>query len=114
MKNNKTIAIDFDGTICKKQSYGDGKIWQTPNEDAREVIQGLKDDGYKIVVFTTRLNPLFGGDIEAKKVEIEKWMNMWNIPFDLVTNNKPAAMLYIDDRTVRFTNWQDMSNYLLQ
>jgi len=110
--NKKTIGIDFDGTICKKQPYGDGNIYQTPNEGAKEVINKLFED-YKIVVFTTRLNPEFGGDIEWKKLQITMWLDKYGIKFDQVTNNKPAAMAYIDDRAIRFTNWQDISNYFL-
>lgn len=109
----KTIAIDFDGTICKKQPYGNGQIHEIPNECATEVIQKLHQD-YKIVVFTTRLNPSFGGNIDGKRLEIENWLHKYNIPFDYVTNNKPAAMAYIDDRAIRFTNWSDINNYLLQ
>ena len=113
MLKQKTIGIDFDGTICKKQSYGNGLISEIPNDGASEIIKKLHKE-YKIVVFTVRLNPKFGGDIEWKKNQIEHWLNIHNIPFDEVTNNKPSAMCYIDDRAIRFTNWQDISNYLLQ
>ena len=114
MKNkSKTIGIDFDGTICRKQSYGNGQIHEIPNEGASEIITKLYSQ-YKIVVFTVRLSPKFGGDIEGKRLEIENWLHKHSIPFDEVTNNKPSAMCYIDDRAIRFTNWQDISNYLLQ
>ena len=113
----KTIGIDFDGTICKKQPYGDGIIYEQPNEGATEVITKLARE-YKIVVFTTRLNPGLVKDdiqtVEWKRTQIENWLTGYGVPFDEVTNNKPAAMLYIDDRAVRFTNWNDMGNYLLQ
>jgi hypothetical protein len=65
------------------------------------------------VIFTTRLNPEFDGDVEWKKLQIVAWLNKYNIPFDEVTNNKPKAMCYIDDRAIRFTNWKDISNYLI-
>jgi len=109
----KTIAIDFDGTICKKQPYGDGLLWQEPNEGAIQVIKKLRLE-YKIVIFTTRLNPNMGGDIGWKKEQIIGWLNKYEIPFNEVTNNKPSAMVYIDDRAIRFTNWTDINNYLLQ
>lgn len=109
----KSIGIDFDGTICKKQPYGDGTIYSKPNEGASEVIGNLKKAGYNIVVFTVRLHPKFGGDLEWKKKQIEDWLNKYQIPFDEITNNKPEAMAYIDDKAIRFTNWEDISNYLL-
>ena len=112
--STKTMGIDFDGTICEKQPYGDGTISNKPNAGAQEVISMLKTIGFKIVVFTTRLNPKFGGDIEWKKKQIEDWLNKYEIPFDEVTNNKPEAIAYIDDRAIRFTNWQDIRNYYSQ
>lgn len=110
----KTIGIDFDGTICKKQHFGDGKIYQEPNEHAKRTIDRLKESGYSIVVFTVRLHEKFGGDIQAKKDEIARWLNKYEIPFDEITNCKPEAIAYIDDRAIRFTNWQDIENYFCQ
>lgn len=113
MTNKKTIGIDFDGTICQKQKYGDGEITAEPNIGARESIIGLKNSGYKIVIFTTRLNPEFDGDIEWKNRQIINWLIKYDIPFDEITNNKPEAIAYIDDRAIRFTNWQDIKNYFI-
>jgi uncharacterized HAD superfamily protein len=107
----KTLGIDFDGTLCKKQPYGDGLIYEGPNTDARKVMQNLREEGFRLVVFTTRLNPGFPGNVDQKLHEIENWLIKHDIPFDLVTNNKPSAIAYIDDRAIRFTNWQDISNY---
>ncbi len=114
MNKQKTIAIDFDGTLCHKQRYGNGLITEIPNEKAKEVMTRLKEDGYKLVIFTTRLSPHFGGDINWKKKQITDWLDLWAIPYNEVTNNKPEAFVYIDDRAIRFTNWQDISNYFLQ
>jgi len=110
----QTIGIDFDGTLCKKQKYGDGTIHEVPNEGASEAMKNFKEEGYKLVIFTVRLNPVLHGDIEPKKKEIEKWLDKHDIPYDEVTNHKPPAVAYIDDRAVRFTNWFDMSNLFVQ
>lgn len=115
----KTIAIDFDGTICKKQSYGDGQIWQEPNEGAAKIINELKDDNYRIVVYTVRLSPdrtppEGHPEYTAKKLVVNTWLEKHGIPVDEVVGHKPDAIAYIDDRAIRFTNWQDMSNYFLQ
>lgn len=114
MTKQKTIGIDFDGTLCRKQKYGDGTIHEVPNEKAAEVMTRLHEDGYRLVIFTTRLNPSFGGNITWKSAQIAHWLLENGIPFDEITNAKPEAMAYIDDRAIRFTNWQDISNYFLQ
>lgn len=110
----KTIGIDFDGTLCQKQKYADGTIHEVPNTKASEVMQRLHEDGYKLVIFTVRLNPCFEGDIEWKRKQIVEWCEKYNTPYDEITNNKPEAIAYIDDRAIRFTNWQDIGNYFLQ
>lgn len=110
----KTIGIDFDGTLCRKQSYGDGLIFEEPNQGAVKVMTDLHKAGYKLVIFTTRLNPQFGGDIAWKKQQIINWLTDYGIPFHEVTCEKPEALAYVDDRAIRFTNWHDISNYFLQ
>jgi hypothetical protein len=101
----KIISIDFDGTICKKQKYGNGLIHEVPNPGAKKFLTKLKKEGYKIVVLTVRLNPIFGGDLNWKKWVITHWMNKYEIPFDEITNNKPDADCFIDDKGVRFIDW---------
>lgn len=114
MQKPNTIGIDFDGTICQKQSFGDGKIWQKPMPNVKKVLSEMKQCEYKLVIFTVRLNPDMPGDVEAKKKEIERWLLKHEIPYDDLTNNKPSAVAYIDDRAIRFTNWEDISNYFIQ
>lgn len=110
----KTLGIDFDGTLCKKQPYGDGTIWQEPNEGAAEAMKLLKKEGYRLVVFTVRLSPNMKGIVEIKKDRICNWLNKYGIPYDEVTNNKPSAVAYVDDRAIRFTDWADITNYFCQ
>ena len=111
-KREKTLAIDFDGTICKEQSFKDGEIWQEPNEGAVEVITKLKSQGWKIIVFTCRARPQWD-NYPAGIDQVSNWLIKHNIPFDEITSNKPIARAYIDDRAIRFTNWQDIKNYFI-
>ena len=98
----KTIAIDFDGVIHKySKGWKDGAIYDEPVDGAKEAIEELMDKGYRVVIFTTRRNML----------EIGDWLTEFNFPNIAVTNDKPVAIAYIDDRGIRFTNWKDMLNY---
>jgi len=100
--NGKTIAVDFDGVIHKySKAYHDGTIYDPPIEGTADAIRLLKKKGYKVVCFTAR------EDVQA----IMDWMKLYNIDVDEVTNIKPRAVVYIDDRAIRFTNWRDMLNY---
>lgn len=106
-KRKKTVCIDLDGTLCQEQKFGYGIITGQPKASASRALQELKKEGFKIVILTTRLNPSFGGDIEWKKNEVERWLKDWEIPFDEVTNNKPPADLYIDNKAIRFFDWEE-------
>lgn len=108
MSNRKTLAIDFDGTLCKYQSFGDGVIYQEPNVGAVDVVNKLYNNGWKIIIFTCRARHEFGGDgIDS----IKAWLDRFGIPHHEITAEKPIATAYIDDRAIRFTNWQDIKNY---
>lgn len=111
----KTLAIDFDGTICKYQPFGDGIIYQEPNEGAADIIQKLKDNGWKIIIFTCRAREEWRDKdgIHYGISSIFDWCRKFDIPFDEITAEKPIATAYIDDRAIRFTNWQDIKNYFI-
>ncbi len=111
----KSIAVDFDGVIHNySQGWQNGMLYDVPVDRVAETLGKLKRKGYNIIIFTTRLNPKF--DIINKGVrnvrkDIEDWLRKYDIPYDELTNNKPAAIAYIDDRAIRFTNWKDILNY---
>lgn len=111
----KSIAIDFDGVIHKYSTgWQNGMLYDGPIEGAKNTIDRLKRKGYKIIIFTVRLNPMF--DIINKGVrnvrrDIEDWLAKHSIYYDELTNNKPPAIAYIDDKAIRFTNWKDILNY---
>jgi hypothetical protein len=115
----QTIAIDFDGVIhAYSRGWQDGTIYDEPVPMAFAAIEELRKK-YAIAIFTTR-------DVR----QVSEWLQNyglnvtteWTPPFwrgvdsILVTNVKPAAVAYIDDRAIRFFNWvQTMSdlNWLL-
>jgi len=102
----KTICLDFDGVIHQyRKGYHDGSIYDLPTEGTKEAIEEMLSHGFEVVIYTARpnwqeikpwLEKNFGKEI-ADKVNI--------IP------DKPKAILYVDDRAIRFTNWKDILNY---
>lgn len=111
----KTLSIDFDGTLCKKQSFGNGEIHECPNEGAVEAMKKLQEAGYRLHIFSARFSPEFGEEgVDEKMMAVEIWLKVWDVPYDKITNNKYDSIAYIDDRAIRFTNWRDISNYFIQ
>jgi len=110
----KTIAIDFDGVIHKySKGWQDGEIYDEPVEGALEAIIELLEKGYKVSIFTTREYTAVVKNWIMDKMD--KCKELEGKRFDIdnfeVTNKKPIAIAYIDDRGIRFTNWRDMLNY---
>ena len=99
------IAIDFDGVIIKHDKIPTGGINfdDLPMEGALDAINLLIEQGNEVWVFTS--NPY--------KTDIYCWLDKNNFPELEVTNIKKPAHIYIDDRGLRFTNWQDIRKYFV-
>lgn len=110
-----TIAIDFDGVIHKySQGWKDGTIYDPPIDGALDAIRLIQQHD-AVVIHTTR-----------DPQQVADWLGEYDIPcrvdwtsvfWDnrevvLVTNRKPAAYVYIDDRGLWFLNWHQTINAL--
>ena len=104
----KTIAIDFDGVI---NSYTSG--WQGPTKtdepvlSAAEGISGLWNRGHTIIIFSTRANSPEG--VETIREYLRKHTENDLLADSIeITDRKPIADVYIDDRAIPFTgNWAE-------
>ncbi len=113
----RRVMIDLDGTIHKySKGFQDGSIYDEPFEGAKEVIDWLKDQGYEIVIFTTRAskeNALNTGDDHIKQISnVGTWLKNNGIYFDRITAEKITADFYIDDKAVAIKNgdWKGVFN----
>ena len=107
--SKQTIAIDFDGVIHKySKGWHDGTIYDGPVEGSLEAVKKLSKK-YDVVIFTARLANLNQDDKIAKIFEITTWLlkNGFIKLIKNVTGQKPKAVLYIDDRALHFTDWQN-------
>jgi len=112
---DRTICVDFDQTLYPYgELYGD----QEPLPGAVAAMQQFRDAGLKIVIFTSRLSPVWwsaeGWDhSEAERLQrvyITSKLNHDGIPFDKLTGEKIPAIAYIDDKAVEFkNNWAEVA-----
>ena len=95
MKNPKpiTLAIDFDGVIRNTLT---GK----PIEGALRAIKWLESKGRQVIITTAR------DDLD----NVNKWLKKYNFN-KTATNKKVKATAIIDDRAIRFINWNDITSY---
>lgn len=107
---NKRLMIDFDGVIHSyHKGYLDGEIYGYVIDDAKEVIDELKND-FEIVIFTSRLSNENSNN-QSEKRKIEDWLKENKIHYDYITSDKLAAEYYIDDKAITFNNnWSDILN----
>lgn len=97
MATHNTIAVDFDGVVHKyNKGWHDGTCYGAPVEGSRDYFHKYSLD-YFLVIFTCRQ------PIES----VWKWLEEYDLDKYIyeVTNSKPKAKLYIDDRGYRFTSW---------
>ena len=111
----KTICIDIDGTICRYEGWTGPDQFGDVLPGAREAIAKLKQDGWFIIIYTTR----------ADKTALSKFLRSKDICFDAINENphqpqnaiggKPMADVYLDDRAVTFKgNWAESYNDVIK
>lgn len=96
--NKGTVVFDFDGVIHSYTSGWKGVtiIPDPPVMGMKEVIDDLKSAGYEVVVVSTRAAYASG------KIAIKKYLEDNQIQVDSITNEKPPALVYVDDRAICF------------
>lgn len=95
------ILVDFDGTICQEGKFIAPHIIPFgPEPFAVEALKKLSEY-FTIVVYSVRAQS------EGGKKAIEDWMKKYDAPYSKVTNKKEMAVLYIDNRAIRYTgDWK--------
>jgi hypothetical protein len=97
------ISIDFDGVVCKRTGIPRSKniLDEAPQEDAKEAIEWLMKQGHEVYIQSNR-----------NKDEIIVWLKEHDFPLlEIAKEKKDNTTVYIDDRSLRFTNWQDVCKY---
>ena len=96
----RALSIDFDGVL---HQFSDGwkghdNIYDKPVEGSVEACYSLVEAGWKLYVLTSR----------AHLKPVAQWLAKHGFPPMILTRIKPISVAFIDDRAVRFTNWNDI------
>lgn len=94
MLKDKIIALDFDGVLNQYQGWTEGAPIPEPMPGAFEFLQTLAVEcGARVIIFTCRAVS-----------DVWKWLHHHQmVPFvSNVTNLKPPAYVYVDDRAICF------------
>lgn len=105
MKQFKTIAVDFDGTLCKYAFPEIGK----PKLEVINFVKEAHKKGHKIIIWTCRTDEYLQDAI--------RWLHKWKIPYEAINDNinkfqcrKVMADIYLDDRAL---NVDDIESFNL-
>ena len=105
------IGVDFDGVIHKNsKGYHDGTVYDEPVEGAREALQKLSEK-YTVILYTAKARRdrgLVNGRSGTQL--IWDWLKEHDLNqyVSKVTAEKPRAVAYIDDKGIKFDNWNSV------
>lgn len=109
----RTICFDFDGVIHRYTSgwIAADVIPDGPVPGIGKLIATLREQGFRVVVNSARCR--YSEGFPA----VKEHLDAWEIEVDEVCEHKPAAVIYVDDRAVRFDGcvsalWDDIQGAL--
>lgn len=115
------VCVDFDGTLYP---FSDLYSRARPNPGAVEAVKRMKEAGFRIVIFTSRLSPTWcfseHESLTGQYNYVQDILLRDGIPFDDITSEKVPAVAYIDDRAVRYVGlgpdpheWTIIADYVI-
>jgi hypothetical protein len=93
MDDRPTVCVDLDGVLNTFDVWCGPEYFHPPRAGAKELLQSLQATGYRVVILTVRWHEWVAAWLE--KNGLREFV-------DEVTDKKPPAHVYIDDRAVCF------------
>ncbi len=89
----QNVCVDLDGVLNTYDQWVSPEFFHEPREGAREFLRQLHQAGFRVVVLTVRWHEW-----------VRAWLEKHGMSefVDEVTDRKPPAVAYIDDRAVCF------------
>ena len=90
----ETVCVDLDGVLNTFDEWRDPEFFHPPREGAREFLAALNASGFRVVILTVRWHEW-----------VSEWLKQHGLSqyVDEVTDRKPPARAYVDDRAVCFS-----------
>ena len=124
----RRIAVDFDG-VCAQINGVDYDNIGEPMPGAIGIISNLRELGWYIVIWTSRVNALTREELSQSPTEYPRlmmqmleWLEKHEFPFDEIYmgGQKPPCAVFIDDRAYRFDEdnadecWTNIFNQIVK
>ena len=98
------LIIDLDGTICSEEKQFSRALAQV-NVGAKEPLQKLKGLGHTVIIYSART--------WAEYEVTVAWLEANEIPYDQLILGKPQGDFWIDDRALRYHDWETIMSTLI-
>jgi len=87
------VCVDLNGVLDAYTGWRGAEHFDPPRPGAREFLAALRERGLRIVIFTTRYPD-----------DVWRWLRQHGLAdfVEDVTDRKPAAHVFVDDRAVCF------------
>ena len=112
----KSIVVDVDGTVCDaiNRDYENA----LPLQPVIDKINILYEQGYKIILYTSRGMNSCHGDIslilEKNEKVLEEWLRKHGVLYHELIFGKPLGDWYVDDKALTVSDFVDMPFYELK
>jgi hypothetical protein len=89
----RILCVDFNGVLDSYSGWQGPDHFDPPRTGARQFLEALASRGYDVVIFTTRYPD-----------DVWRWLKEFGLEALVreVTDRKPAAHVFVDDRAVCF------------
>lgn len=109
------VLVDWDGTIVK---FGGLFDFPEPLPGAIEALKKFQDAGIKVVIFTSRLSPIWLETVGQNPLQHIDYINEYLARYDItpyaITAQKVPSVAYIDDKAYRYdNNWDEIVEKVL-
>src|SRR5437016_14569162 len=93
MSEPLTVCVDLDGVLNQYDGWKGADFFHPPAPGAATFLRTLVDRNYRVIVFTSRWAS-----------HDEEWLDQHGLKsyIDSVTDKKPVAHVYLDDRAICF------------
>lgn len=87
------VCVDLNGVLDSYTGWKEPHHWDPPRPGAAEFLRALTERGFVVVVFTTR-----------HAAGVREWLRSHGLAHyvSAVTDRKPPAHVFVDDRAVCF------------
>lgn len=87
------VCVDLNGVLDTYTGWKDAEHFDPPRAGAREFLAQLTTSGFRVVIFTTR-----------HPTRVRRWLREHGLDefVHAVTDRKPPAHVFVDDRAVCF------------